>query len=228
MRLTIIFLFVGTTVFCQQVDYNTIILPKTASDIEFHEKLVQLAWQNDPRTRVFQSEISKADNETKLAKFSFLDDVRITGNLNEFNIAPDQTTQQLFFPRYNISASISLGSIFTDPLRTKLKQQDRLIIDQNINKQKLAVRAEVLKKYQIYLSNREIADIRAQMLEDAFSDFQLKEQNFAVGESTLVEYNAALDKYNVAKITKIQADKEVEIAKLDVEQMIGLKLEDVF
>ena len=49
--LTILFIL-PLAVFAQRVDYNKIILPVGATDISFEERLVQLAWQNNPASHI--------------------------------------------------------------------------------------------------------------------------------------------------------------------------------
>jgi outer membrane protein TolC len=98
---------------------------------------------------------------------------------------------------------------------------------QNLNKEKLSVRAEVLSKYQVYTSNRELLRIKNQIMTDSYSDFKLKEQSFSRGEISLMDYNIALDRYNQQLISKVQAEKDLELARIDVEKLIGMKLSDV-
>lgn len=223
------FLLICTMMSAQKVDYNTIILPMNASDIEFPEKLVRLAWQNNPSVGVLNSEIEKSNLEVKYSKWNWLDNFRVTGNLNEFTINQPINASEgtQFFPRYNISASISLGTLFTSPLKTKVEKENVDISRDNFNQKKLEIRSEVLRKYQTYISNKEIADLRAQMLEDSFSDYKLKEQNFSRGEILMTEYAFSLDRYNQQKINKIQAEKELNISRIELEELIGVKLADV-
>jgi hypothetical protein len=227
LSISLLVIFMGC--YAQKVDYNSIILPMNASDIEFSEKLVRLAWQNNPSVGILNSEFGKSSLEVKYSKWNWLDNFRITGNLNEFNInkpiSPSDGSQ--FFPRYNISASISLGTLFTSPIKTKVERENVNISLNTINQKKLEIRSEVLRKYQTFLSFKEIYDLRTQMLEDALSDFKLKEQNFSKGEILLNDYTIALDRYNQQKINKIQAEKDMIIAKIELEELIGIKLEDV-
>jgi len=198
------------------------------TDIEFPEKLVRLAWQNNPVVGALNSDLEKSNLEVKYSRWNWLDNLRITGNLNEFNIDKmiGQTEGSQFFPRYNISASFSLGTLFTNPLKTKVAKENVNISMESINQKKLEIRSEVLRKYQTYLSSKEIYDLRTQMVEDAYSDFKLKEQNFAKGDIVLNEYNLSLDRYNQQKIYKIEAEKDMQIAKIELEELIGIKLAD--
>jgi outer membrane protein TolC len=212
----------------QITDFNSIILPTNATDIEFSEKLVRLAWQNNPSVGVLHAEQEQASLGVKYSKWNWLDNFRFTGNLNEFNIDnPNPSDGSQFFPRYNISESISLGTFFTNPIKTKVERQNVIITSNNINQKKLEIRAQVLKLYQAYLSNKEIYDLRTQMLEDAYSDFKLKEQGFSRGGTSLADYSFSLDRYNQQKIFKIQAEREMQISLIELEEVIGIKLSDV-
>ncbi|HNT50844.1 MAG TPA: hypothetical protein PKK67_09670, partial [Cyclobacteriaceae bacterium] len=51
----------------QSVDYNKIILPGNVTNIEFEEKLVQLAWKNHPSNQLLYNNLQVAKHETKIA-----------------------------------------------------------------------------------------------------------------------------------------------------------------
>ena len=222
--------FICSQAIGQKVDYNAIILPKTATDIEYSEKLVQLAWQNSPQSEILNRQVNAANYKVKQVRRNWLDNIKVTGNLNEFNInsiSGDPNAQSSFYPRYNVSASLSLGTLFNDPVRTKIEKENLQIAIQNINQQKLLLRADVLSKYQVYLSNLEIFKLRTQMLSDSESDFKLREQSFRRNETSLSEYNIVLDRYNQQKISKVQSEKDLIVSRLELEKLIGMKLTDV-
>ncbi len=89
----------------QNIDYNKVILPDNTGDIEFSEKLVQLAWRNHPDNRNVIEQKEIAELNYKLSKREWLGNFRLSANLNEFNIDPsrDITGRSQFFPRYNLS-----------------------------------------------------------------------------------------------------------------------------
>jgi outer membrane protein TolC len=217
-----------TVGFAQQIDYNLIILPTNASQIEFPEKLVRIAWQNNPVVNVLNSEVEKSNLEVKYSQRRWSEYIVVTGNINEFNLNNSNTSEvPLFFPRYNISASINLGTFIANPLKTKVEKENVKISLETINQKKLEIRSEVLQRYQTYISFKEIYDLRAQMVEDALSDFILKEQKFSRGEIVITEYTQALDYYNQQKINKIQSEREMVVARIVLEELIGVKLSDV-
>ena len=57
MKKIILLLFVTANVLGQNVDYNKIILPDHVQSPDFAEKLVQLAWKNNPQNEVLRREI---------------------------------------------------------------------------------------------------------------------------------------------------------------------------
>jgi outer membrane protein TolC len=213
----------------QKVDYNTIILPETAKNISFEEKLVQLAWANNPTNEILNHQVRIAHLEVKQARWRWLNQFNASGNLNEFTIDPPATPNAapLFYPRYNIGATITLGNFVTDPLNVKTMKEQKRVAELNVNSQKLTLRAEVLRRYYTYLASKEIWDVRREALEDANASKSLAEQRFKSGDTTIEDYNAALENLNGQKTQEILSESNYNIAKISVEELIGVRLEDV-
>lgn len=211
----------------QSVDYNRVILPDHLSDVEFEEKLVQLAWKNHPSNKVVYNDLRAAQYETKIASSAWLDMVRLSGNLNEFNLESGDDPRSQFFPRYNIGLVIPLGAFQGMPARIKRGRELEEIAMHNINEQKLAIRATVLKLYNSYLMYREIFNIRSQELEEASASFLVTEQRFKAGQESYDKYSAGLHLLNRIKIERVTAQTDYLNAKLSIEEYIGVRLEDV-
>ena len=218
--------------FAQNIDYDKIILPESVSEADFGEKLVQLAWQNNPANQELIEKKKAAKYEVDLAKWSWLRTITASGNLNEYTINPGKAQEQNpaftpFFPRYNFGLSLSLGTIFLTPIETRVAKSNYQVADELINQQKLALRAEVLTRYQDYLMNQKLFDIQNEVTEDEYSEFLLMEQDFKVGEVTLDNYKESLNRYNAELIKRITLERDLKVAKIALEEMIGVKLEDI-
>lgn len=213
----------------QSVDYNKIILPGNVTNIEFEEKLVQLAWKNHPSNQLLYNKLQVAKHETKIASSEWLNTIRITGNLNEFTIdqSNDVNNRAQFFPRYNFGVQIPLGIFSGTSNQVKKGRQLEQVAQYNIEAQKLEVRALVLTLYNNYIMHREIFNLKSQELEEATASFVLLEQRFKTGEEKYDRYSAGLSALNKVKIDRVQAQTNYFNAKLELEQMIGLELEDV-
>jgi outer membrane protein TolC len=224
-------LLLPTVAVAQNIDYNKIILPAGAKEIQFSEKLVQIAWANNPDNQILLHHVKASEYGEKLAKRNFLNQISATGNLNEFNLNPPVDAKGValpnFFPKYNFAASINFGNIFSDPIKVKRAKEETAIAVQNVNSRKLTLRAEVLRRYQTYITNKELLKVQTDAFEDASASFSLAEQKFKNGEIKIVDFNSALENFNARKSQKLIAERDFNISKIDIEELIGVRLEDV-
>lgn len=213
----------------QNIDYNAIILPEYVDDISFQEKLVRLAWKNNPASEILYHEMQMAEIEVKQARWSWLDGFGAQGNINEFTIdqSRDVNNRATFYPRYNMFAQIRVNFFVNIPLEVKKRKQATEIARSNMNLKKLNLRAEVLRRYENYYVKRELLKIQTEIVEDVYASFTLAEQRFKNGEITLDAYNQVLDRYNGQRVNQIKAQGEFNISKIELEELIGVKLEDV-
>ncbi len=218
-----------THVFGQSVDYNKIILPSHVESPDFAEKLVQLAWQNNPLNEVLRREVKAGEYQVKRNAADWLDIIQLQGNLNEFTINKENDTynRAAFYPRYNIRAAISLGMFASIPLNTKINRQQLAIAEANLDARKLEIRNVVMKTYNDYVLKEKIYKIQAQVFSDIENAHKLLEEKFKTGETTFEAYSASQANYNRASIVLLQAETDYKNTKLDLEKLIGLNLEDV-
>jgi len=62
----------GALVFClpihaQQIDYKKIILPDGITNLSVEERLVQLAWKNNPEVKAVQHDVNASQYDVKIA-----------------------------------------------------------------------------------------------------------------------------------------------------------------
>jgi hypothetical protein len=62
---------------------------------------------------------------------------------------------------------------------------------------------------------------------DAQNSATLIKYKFERGETTLTEYNNSLDRLGVQNLTKIESEGTLLIAKASLEELLGVKLEEV-
>ena len=227
----IFLLFLWLSALClkaQPVDYKKVILPSNVSTTDFGERLVQIAWQNYPENAQFKSDIESAELNLKNARWNWLNQIRISGNLNEITIDQDLVTENnLFFPRYNIGLTIPLGIFVNSPTNSRIAKKELDKTNLALKKQMLTIREEVLKAYQDYLMFQDIYKIKNDLAEEEYSNFLTVEQSFQSGEASLSDYKEATKGYNLELESKIIAQNRLIKAKLTLEKWIGIKLEDV-
>jgi outer membrane protein TolC len=104
----------------------------------------------------------------------------------------------------------------------------RVSVAQNhVNLTKLSLRATVLKLYSEYKKTELVLLVRKQSSSDDESNYLLVEQKFKNGELMVDDYMRAQRGRNDLKIQLAIADNDFKKAKLDVEEIIGMRLEDV-
>lgn len=228
MKKIIFFLVISVPVFGQNVDYNKIILPENIKAIDFAEKLVQIAWRNHPTNEAIRRNVNVATMDVRTAGSAWLDIVTFRGNLNEFTINPDAAPYGAsFYPRYNISAIISLGQLISIPSNIKRSRELQVVAQDNVNAQKLAVRNQVMKAYNEYQLREKVFKVQSQLLMDNETSHKLIEQRFKNGETDFTTYSASLGAYSNMTIGQMEAERNYKNAKLDLELLIGMRLEDV-
>lgn len=229
MKKIIFLLMMSVPAFGQNIDYNKIILPEYTRSPDFAEKLVQIAWRNHPTNEVFRREVNVADATVKQSAAQWLDIVSFTGNLNEFTINPqaDPYGRAAFYPRYNIRVAVSLGQLLSIPATNRVNKERVVIAQSNVNAQKLVVRNSVLKAYNEYLLREKIYKVQSQLLLDNETAHKLIEQRFKNGETNFETYSASLLNYSNMTVGQLEAERNYKNAKLDLEQLIGMRMEDV-
>lgn len=232
----LLFMLAGTHLVVAQtnnrINYDKIILPAISDTTGIKEKIVFLAWQNNPQIRRSELNADRADLQVKMARSLWLSAFNAAGNLNEFNIGQTFGTNKdqqgnIFFPRYNFGVAITFDFFGRISNGVKIAKKDREIAAQDYNLLKLQIRADALTKYQIYYTARELFRFQQEIAEDAYVKYLSLEQQFKNGERTLEEYETATRIYKNAQITRLTSEREYFIAKYDLEKLIGIPIEQV-
>jgi len=229
MRYIIFLFFVSRAFFilAQSVDYTMIILPDNINEVEFEEKLVRLAWKNYPLNKISLIEQERSENNLNKASWNWLNRITISGNLNEFTINPDNFERSQFYPRYNFNVTIPLGVFVDQANDARIARNNVAIESEQVNQQKLTIRAEVLMRYEDYKRNIEVLKLRTKTNDDIGVDFALSKQKFQSGVIGIDEYNNVVEAYNRSQEGVILSQSALKVSKIRVEQLIGVKLEDV-
>jgi outer membrane protein TolC len=229
MKRLLLLCFITVNVFAQDVDYNKIILPANVHTDDFAERLVQLAWKNNPINDVYKRELKIAQYQVKKNTGQWLDAVSILGNVNEFVLNPsaDVDGRAAFYPKYNIRGAVSLGMFVTIPIQTKQDRQRVGIAQSNLDAQKLELRNVVMRAYNDYVMREKMYKIQTRLLTDIEDAHKRLTQKYENGETTFEAYSISQGNYNRASMALLEAENNYKNAKLDLEKLIGVKLEDV-
>ena len=226
-KIGLLLLFSVNLAWAQKIDYNKIILPRSSEQISFEERLVQLAWQNSPKNEIARRDVEISYTEFTLEKWSWLNKITASGNLNEFTIDPGANEDAQFFPRYNFSINVPLGIFLDQASETRIARQRIYVEQQKLNQQKLEVRTEVLKRYENFLRDQQVSDLLTEILAEVKTMYDKIDQDILDGIRPIDDRFAISERLKKANIDKIRADADTRISKLEIEEMIGIPLEEV-
>lgn len=211
----------------QQTDFDLVVQPVEAKARDLSEYLVQLAWLNNPESAVAQEEVKVAQDEAKNTRKEWMRDVQATFNLNEANLRGVDSLGNVFFPRYNFGVSVNLFNILSQGNKNKIGKREIRIAEHKVNQRKLEIRAETLSRYANFKLARDIVKTRTLAEQEVYTNFVLIQQLYKTDEKTFEEYITASSAYYKAQEARMQAENEALLAKYRLEEMIGLKWEQV-
>jgi outer membrane protein TolC len=200
------------------------------SDSAFEEKLVQLALAG-PQYDATTHQVRIAQYKVKSSQLSWFNLLTLSLNYNdlEFTKQPAAVAGQTayVFPKYYFGLVIPIGTIVSKGTEVKAAKEDVKIVQDNQLVVARQIRADVLTKYAQYRNARELALIESQIVDDLSANFSQVEKKFQTGSLTIEAYNTAAHGYNEENAKKLSIQLQEEIIKLDLERLIGVRLETV-
>ena len=224
---TLVALSVICPLWAQQTDYDAIIQPVDAKARDIAEYIVQLGWLNSPEGRIAETELLNSRSEHKNVKKEWMRDVNASFNFNESNLKGADTSGNVFFPRYNFGLTLNLYNILSQKEKNNIGRRRTDIADERIHQRKRQIRADALTRWADFRLAREIFKERSTVELELNNNFILIQQLYKSDEATLEQYTTTSATYYQAREARIRAQTDVEIAKFKLEEIIGLRWEQV-
>lgn len=202
----------------------------TQDDIK--DKLVQLAY-NNPSIKVRDYERDKTIAERQKAGAMWLNYVTLSANLNEVTLKTYKSNNtndirnQIYYPLWNVNITVPLGSLVGKSSDVKVARKNVQIATAEQEVAKRQVKAMVLSKYHDYLMTKEMLGLQNEVTEDDYTAFQTAENKLANGSISFESYTSASQRYNDDRNKKLSLERDLANVKLDIEEIIGVKLEEV-
>lgn len=201
---------------------SALIKQDTSSVIE--EKLVALALQG-PEAKNLEHQDKINQYQLKSAQNQWLNLLTVSANYNERSFS--QTANNTYvFPRYFFGLTIPLGTILS---KTQVKSARESVEMGKNNKELLRrnVRQQVLTLYREYRAMGQLIAIQSELVNDVQAQLVQTEEKFRSGTVSIDDYNAAQKNNNTEMAALINLRLQQDIKKLEIERMIGVKLETV-
>ncbi len=198
----------------------------------FEEYLVQMAWKNSPELEGSTYEIESRRQEISLAKKDWTRNLQAGVNINQVSVKDigrkadtSRISQFTAYPLWQVGLGINFGDLILRKHKVKYAQNKAKISEseQNFKKQKL--RGEVLKRYQEYLSTKDILKVRLQSLDAADANRTQISNLFSINKAKFEDYNTANKAYFDALESRVRGEGDIKLKKIALEELIGFKWE---
>jgi outer membrane protein TolC len=206
-----------------RTNFESIVAPLDSPATDFQEFLVQLAWINNPDGAIAMAELLNAADKASNIQKEWMRDVQLTFNLNEANITgTDNSSGNVFFPRYNASINLNLYNIASQKKKNTIGKREILMAEQRLKAQKMNVRAQTLVLYQSFLLARKIVENRSVVEQEMRNAYILIEQQYRTDEKAFDEFMEASTAYFKSQEERMKSETEALQAQLKLEEAIGL------
>ena len=192
--------------------------------LDIREQLVNLAIQNSGRG-IDSANRKIAEYNLNKAKTNWYNQISVAGNINEFSLT--NSTVASYYPRYNFGITVPLGIFSSHSNDVKIAREQVKIVDM-ISEQKLkAIRRDVLSRYETFLEKRDLLRIEKETVEDVKTTYVKAKADYTSSSISLDKYTEAIKNYN-EELQKVRtADKNFNIAYLELEELVGFGLKDL-
>lgn len=213
----------------QVTDFNKIVPDEETRPKTFEDYLVQLAWTNNPQSKILGHETKIAELESDLTKREWMKNLQAQWNVNEISLSnivyPDN---DLFvaIPIWNVTATLNLNTVANRKKEIEASKQKVEISKQSTNMLKLQLRAMVLERYHTFNSTKDILKIATEAEQNASENSSLLKELFNEGKVNFEDVTRADLAYTNARMAKVNAETDIKITKIALEELIGVKYED--
>ncbi len=189
------------------------------------QRLIDTAKKNYPRIEVFNKRIENAQTEVKRAKMGWFDAFSFS-----WLYSPNNATTLVnpnLLNGYQVGMFVNVGSLLQKPATIKKAKTDVEISKAERDEYNLSITALVKQRYYLYVQSLLVLKLKSQALMDVEGSLQQTKYKFEKGEETLESYNKDLVSYEDRIQGKMEAESSLLIAKSNLEELLGTKLESI-
>ncbi|MEB0261268.1 MULTISPECIES: TolC family protein [unclassified Mucilaginibacter] len=189
------------------------------------DKLIATAKKNYPEVKVRQAQIAAAKASLTQSKVLWLDAITasyIYSPKNSLNVV-----NPTFFNGYQIGISVNIGQLLSKPFATRVAKENVNIAVYQQQTYNLTVEATVKRLYFQYLEAQADLRNRSRAVTDGEIAVKQLKYTFQKGETTFHDYNESLTSLYNQNSFKVQSELLMLTAKANLEEILGVKLEEV-
>lgn len=199
---------------------------------DYLARLIARAEENYPQVKSNQNRINIAQGNIGKAKVSYLDAFTFSyiyqpQGINTLGNVSGASSNYNYFNGIQAGIFFNLGTFLEKPYTVKQAKQELEIANNDQNQYFLTISNEVKKRYYTYLQDIAELKLTAQACIDAENIANDMKHKFQKGEETFDNYTKAQGSLTTNYQAKIQAETSLLIAKANLEELLGDKLENI-
>lgn len=194
------------------------------SEDDIKAQLILLAL-NNPQAAAADANVRIAMIARQKANSSFLGSVNLGGNVNEFVI--NNSPAASFFPKYNFGLTIPLDMFAKN--KAEKRTGNEVITINRLQKQQIgeALKAKVLIQYEVYKEKKELLELQRIVLDDDLAAYEKAQRDYKDDVIAIEEVNKMYSELIKSKGNLATKEKELNIAIIEIEEIIGVPLKTV-
>ncbi|MEM8528184.1 MAG: TolC family protein [Bacteroidota bacterium] len=197
-------------------------------NVAFETFLVKLAWKNHPTAAVYNSKLKIADLGIKQAKLGYLDAALPFLSYSNVSTPFNGSVTDGFSGGggFAFGVSFRIAPLYLTEHNVAIAEENKKIAKLEKADGKLEIQTKVLTLYQQYISAQRVVEERLKMESEARENQKLVLTLFKKDAAEYEDVNAVSGSYYKATEDRVRAETEVILAKIALEEWIGVNLEE--
>ncbi len=195
---------------------------KLNQDSIIREKLVSLVSKN-PGISIADANIAIAGYDLDRARKSWMSSINAGANINEFVIRNSAAAS--FFPKYNLGVTIPFDILSKTKRERKVAEQNIEIANYMKQDKMQSLKTEVLIRYENYKEKKELVRLQITVIDNDLQAYEAAQKNYADGRIEIEIMNKAYQSYVNEQAKLISKQRDLSVAILQVEELIGIPLQ---
>lgn len=189
------------------------------------QKLVDTAKVYYPKMRMHKSRVELAENNVKKSKLSWFEILTFS-----FLYSPNNSTTLInpsFLNGYQVGLYVNMGLLLQKPYLIKQAKKEYEVVKAEQDEYNLNIEALVKQRYYLYVQAVTMLKVKMQAVLDIEGTMQQFKYKFEKGEGSFEDYNKFMITYDDRLQAKVEAEGFLLIAKSNLEELLGKKLEQI-
>jgi outer membrane protein TolC len=213
---------------CKMGNAQQISIVPDLSDV-YADKLVAVARSYYPRVKSGINHINAAKENVSQQRAAFWEIITASyvyqpSQNAQVNPVSPQTS---YFKGYQAGVFLNMGTLLERPWQIKqAKELEQIAVNDNAE-YLITIATLVKKRYYTFLQRQAELKIQIKSLQDNENSLKDIRYKFEKGEETFDVYNRAQLSYSAQEVSKVSAEAALFAARVDIEELLGTKLENI-